>query len=822
MGLIDLKTDLKSLRYGKDTIGGGYSGQPYIQTPIPDSFNSLGPREDFILRGGANAIGDAVEDVKRLTKMFIDTKSPNGILFFAKQNLLSRTAVRTQTSGVINEGIYTPLSTLAQAGVVNIGGHLNKQGINPFAETGAYANNEALYSVRVKSSQPDNLNRLVTLFNDTKDGNFTTDNFGFRKGTTINPGGNQGGVLLSYIGGPGSTLGVGKTNIQSTFRTGKQNPKSVDISFFTGKNGINYKSVNAENKQVGGLQAETGDGNKPWIKGSIVFDYKGKFYTDTLPSFNLNSPQSSSLNNTWYSGSSTWTPQYTSDPEFQWGNIERYSSEYINPQFFTTYLNARTTGDNRLLEVFGLSPFVRNNILVDIVIPEDQRKLGNEGNFKQLSVDTQNLDPDFGAQQIGGLQVNWLKPWTKSNIYHVPYRKQPEISLGLPGDGGIKGTNVNTPQSQSLSNIPQGRETWTAKQDITNPNGPNYITGKGNPLGTKYAVEESKGVTNKFNNDTNFSVVTTFNNPSVYNPSGSNKPLLSVNNEKIGGTNIANANGAITYNQEDLFTAVPSQNSPEIKEDFRKVLRNKIKNDTVAEGYEKKGSIVPNSYIDYKNQNIGAKNLLGNPGTKVKNLSNFSKGTENTLTRDQINASEPGADLSKSDLIPFKITNLSSGQVLTFRAFLGGITDTYSATINSQQYVGRGEQFYTYGGQTRKISLSWTVAALSKEELLPMYKRLNALAGNTAPKYVDGFMQGPLVKMTIGGYISELPGYIEGFSLDMAEDSTWEIGINPNGSKDSTTSQLTHVIKVSGFNFTPIPNYLPQVGASFISISSPS
>ncbi len=29
---------------------------------------------------------------------------------------------------------------------------------------------------------------------------------------------------------------------------------------------------------------------------------------------------------------------------------------------------------------------------------------------------------------------------------------------------------------------------------------------------------------------------------------------------------------------------------------------------------------------------------------------------------------------------------------------------------------------YTYGGQTRKISLSWTVAALSKEELLPMYK----------------------------------------------------------------------------------------------------
>ena len=109
MGLIDLKTDLKSLRYGKDTIGGGYSGQPYIQTPIPDSFNDLGANEDFVLRGGVNDIGDAATDVRRLTKMFFDLKSPNGVLFIAKQNLLSQTAVRTQTSTEVNEGIYTQI-----------------------------------------------------------------------------------------------------------------------------------------------------------------------------------------------------------------------------------------------------------------------------------------------------------------------------------------------------------------------------------------------------------------------------------------------------------------------------------------------------------------------------------------------------------------------------------------------------------------------------------------------------------------------------------------------------------------------------------------
>jgi len=153
----------KSIPYGKDTQGAGNSGQPYIQTPIPDSFNDLGSREDFILRGGINADKDSLTDIKRLGKMFIDTKSPNGLLFIAKQQLLSRTAVRTQTSGILNEGIYSPLNTLAEAGLVAFGGHLNKQGINPFAETGAYAKNDALYNSKVNKFKPLDENRLYQL-----------------------------------------------------------------------------------------------------------------------------------------------------------------------------------------------------------------------------------------------------------------------------------------------------------------------------------------------------------------------------------------------------------------------------------------------------------------------------------------------------------------------------------------------------------------------------------------------------------------------------------------------------------------------------------
>ena len=49
MGLIDLKTDLKSLRYGNDRIGGGNSGQPYITTTIPDDISSYIGTTDFLL-----------------------------------------------------------------------------------------------------------------------------------------------------------------------------------------------------------------------------------------------------------------------------------------------------------------------------------------------------------------------------------------------------------------------------------------------------------------------------------------------------------------------------------------------------------------------------------------------------------------------------------------------------------------------------------------------------------------------------------------------------------------------------------------------------
>jgi len=106
-------TALKSLKFGKDRPGGGDSGQPYITGSLINDplLEDVAPvvsglqHKDFLLRGGINAPVNAADDVKRLTSYMFDTKSPSGLLFIAKQNLLSRTAPKTEKSGIINEGL---------------------------------------------------------------------------------------------------------------------------------------------------------------------------------------------------------------------------------------------------------------------------------------------------------------------------------------------------------------------------------------------------------------------------------------------------------------------------------------------------------------------------------------------------------------------------------------------------------------------------------------------------------------------------------------------------------------------------------------------
>lgn len=280
-----------------------------------------------------------------------------------------------------------------------------------------------------------------------------------------------------------------------------------------------------------------------------------------------------------------------------------------------------------------------------------------------------------------------------------------------------------------------------------------------------------------------------------------------------------------TMGADEIAAQVSSKSSPKIGKDFRTTLT------------------PPNSQysnlsktLDYGRENIESRVNLGNPGKKG-NKSSYVIGKRDENDKklgplDKINAlplysSTEGViqDSIKNDLVKFRIgvldnKNPTKKTYIHFRAFIDSMSDSYSSNWNSTDFVGRGEKLYRYGGGfNRSVNLSWTVVAQSKDELIPMYQKLNYLASTIAPDYSDnGYMRGNLISLTLGGWFFEQVGFIEGITYDVPSESPWEIAIPDSGESssdtilsDSSVKEMPHMIKVTGFKFTPIQGFLPKI-----------
>jgi len=95
---------------------------------------------------------------------------------------------------------------------------------------------------------------------------------------------------------------------------------------------------------------------------------------------------------------------------------------------------------------------------------------------------------------------------------------------------------------------------------------------------------------------------------------------------------------------------------------------------------------------------------------------------------------------------------------------------------------------------------------------MPMYQKLNYLASVCAPDYSNnGYMRGNLISLTLGGWFYETTGIMQGISFGVPEESPWEIAINATGESDSSVKEMPHIIRVSGFSFKPIQNFVPSI-----------
>ena len=299
---------------------------------------------------------------------------------------------------------------------------------------------------------------------------------------------------------------------------------------------------------------------------------------------------------------------------------------------------------------------------------------------------------------------------------------------------------------------------------------------------------------------------------------------------KLQAERLRTPSGNTISNTANYATYTPSQIASQPTGsigDFRATLRQNLKQRNPNIQY-----MIPNAPQYYSSAsgqfNIDERVLMGSPSSLIRKQKDYDyqplvKNALDKITALPLYSSEVVRPTEEvNDLVKFRIAaidndNPKNNVYIHFRAFLGPMTDNYNAEWNATKLLGRGDSMYTYNGFTRTIGMSWIVPAQSKDELMPMYQKLNFLASNLAPDYSNaGYMRGPLVNLTVGGYLYEVPGFITSLTYTIDENTTWEIGIKSNTSgsvadfSDKYVKELPHVINVSSFNFTPLHRFVPR------------
>jgi len=261
VNIMETPFNQRSLKFGGDRQGGGNSGQPFIQEPIPGvNSDPNAPFPDFLLRDPKNALNDRVDDLKRIGKFLLTTE---GGLFIAKQQLLSLqnpiVPGRPNRSTPIS-GLYNPLMTLAQVAAAGTGLHIEKQGLFPiFSNTDKYA------YIYKNDHNTDNTNRLTILYNFKIRETQPSIAKAYAPLLGISTDDN---LITSYIGGPNVKLS-GKTNIG--FASDRLSPFALQLkiegSLLNAQNktldtGINYTGslgVSSKSQDLGYIQIDTGN-----------------------------------------------------------------------------------------------------------------------------------------------------------------------------------------------------------------------------------------------------------------------------------------------------------------------------------------------------------------------------------------------------------------------------------------------------------------------------------------------------------------------------------------------------------------------------------
>ena len=814
MALINLQTNLKSLKFGKDRPGGGNSGQPYKTSPIDQKQSTTGG-PDFLLRGGSLAPIRAMKDVSRLTKFFFDFNNPRGMLFIAKQNALSRQNVQTEVSskiakkikvkrtgyagGALSQGVYLPTSTIAQAGVGFTGTHLNLFGIDPTSP------------MLKRGKQVNGLVPELGLINYgdfqaalQREGLISGDDY---KKVTKKKRHPYWAWRKLYPEQWEETDGYGygtsrRIEVQSTEKIPAETTNRL-VRFFEEKQITEISKVSAVGKLLGGEGPEVLY-KYPGGPGSVLGIGKT---TIRFADSNIGGPLRTGINNAYATTNPDWFLG-TSEPEIKLRNVTELGGE---EQY--AYLGAS----------LGFWSDLENNA-DNLRIWSDEEK-GKYAGWLLDKMISENVSPS-----------NTNRAFSKNTRLTTKLFYEP--LLGIPNRSIIAGPNNFTLFGVKPSN---GGEkefdpfNYRAAAPMSGSYG--FIDGASAMYGRAYVLSGA-----------NEGFLTEGISGIVYGENSINRDYNHVNQPYGFGTdkgkswlkhNISVDTG-FTMNQQQLMKEQSSKTQATTLKSFS----NKIYDEADMDGMLA-GSTTVSYTPDYTRMNKEKRLSFGNPGSNFKNVYDYAMtgsfdGTDEVYLKNALdkitaapmylddNATHPRSGLftkdeggkaghdGRNDLAKFSIgivqnDNTGKSWWMHFRAFIDSFNDSYTADWKDIKYAGRSETFYNYGGFTREISLGWTVIAQSKAELIPMYRKLNYLASSLAGDYSDGgFMRGNLYYLNVGGYLYKQLGVITGLTYDVPQETTWEIALTQLGTYDRSVKELPHMIKVSGVKFKPIHSFVPR------------
>jgi len=166
-----------------------------------------------------------------------------------------------------------------------------------------------------------------------------------------------------------------------------------------------------------------------------------------------------------------------------------------------------------------------------------------------------------------------------------------------------------------------------------------------------------------------------------------------------------------------------------------------------------------------------------------ENLGLIKAEEDNYLTSatDKVNMLPYGKDYTDvtqppTDFVKFKFKDVVNDKFIVFRALLSGISDSITPEWTGTRYIGRPDQVYVYSGVERKVSFTFDIYPKTKQEFPVLLEKVNYLVGLCYPSYASNHrMIAPFINLTLGDMFNDTPGFLDSLSVEVNDNSTWEI-----------------------------------------------